>query len=138
MEEKNIKDYLHFYLGCECIDEDGRIGRFSGFDICVDDYSIVMITVKYSDDTEDWSVLNDNEDCDRIKLLLRRLSSMTEEEKTTVYKLLYGEDAYEAIRLNFALTLGNLNPEAFRYLLRNGFDLFDLIDSRLAVDKQTR
>jgi hypothetical protein len=31
---KDIKDYLHLYLGCECINEEGKIGRFSGIDVC--------------------------------------------------------------------------------------------------------
>lgn len=121
--KKDIKDYLHLYLGCECMTEDGRRGRFSGFDVVEKNYSIVMITVRFSDDPldHDWTVLNDNEECDRIKLILRPLSDMTEDEKTEEYKI-------------------GLDPgieEQFRWLLSKGFDLFGLIEAGLAIDKTT-
>lgn len=85
----DTKEYLPFYLGQQCQTDDGKIGRFSGFDICTTDYSIVMITVKFDEeDDEDFAVYNDNEKCDRIKLILRELSSMTEEEMKELYKLM--------------------------------------------------
>ena len=77
---KQIKDYLHLYLGCECKTEEGKVGWFSGFDVCERDYGIVMITVRFPEQSEEWTVLNDNEECDRIKLILRPLSDMTAEE----------------------------------------------------------
>lgn len=91
INSKEIKDYLHLYLGCECVTDDGRTGWFAGFDICEKDYSIVMITVRFPGEEEDWSVLNDNDECDRIKLVLRPLSDMTEEEAAHIGQLVYGK-----------------------------------------------
>lgn len=164
---KQIKDYLHLYLGCECKTEEGKVGWFSGFDVCERDYSITMITVRFPGQSEEWTVLNDNEECDRIKLILRPLSDITNED----YKAIGGHgfggsstkelwlDQFEQFEERPAFGQGKKNevdkpqmvknkvreglqlkhytfsPEAFRYLLSKGFDLFGLIDAGLALDK---
>lgn len=126
-QTREIKDYLHLYLGCECQTDEGKIGWFSGFDVCERDYSITMITVRFSDKSDDWTVLNDNEECDRIKLILRPLSDMTEEE-----------DQIELPKHNRGEFIDmHWYPEGYVWLLSKGFDLFGLIDEGLAINKTT-
>lgn len=141
---KKIEDYLHLYLGCEviCTDETassdyeyyGRRGKVTG-----------LLLSKYS--TCKWS------------LLLRPLSSMTEEEAIELVKLSesesYGDHPavrkYETYRNNFGqlvLSWGEglreknipeekkiFTPEEMRLLLKYNFDLFSLIPAGLALDK---
>lgn len=124
---KDIKDYIHLYLGCECIDENGERGWFSGFDVCERDYSITMISMRYQGRDDDFAVFNDNEECDRIKLLLRPLSDITEEEKKEI-------EAMEQNNTSYPTMAYALAPH-FVYLLSRGFDIFGLIDAGLALDK---
>jgi hypothetical protein len=79
MENKNIKDIIHLYFGCECETYSGKRGTFAGFDICEKDRSMIIHTVRYFD-VDDYDVLNDDEMCEQIKLILRPLSDLTEEE----------------------------------------------------------
>jgi hypothetical protein len=67
--------------------------------------------------------------------ILRSLSSMTEGEKLELYKELYGDDAYSVIRLKFNLSTDSLSPNGFCYLLSKHFDLFGLIENKLAINK---
>ena len=125
---KRIEDYLHLYLGCECITEDKKIGRLCDIG---SDYAneMILLTVRYSDDSDDWDVFNDDpKDVTRIKLLLRPLSDMTEEEKNeSGFGTTNKHDAHK-----FTITT---HFETMRYLLSKGFDLFSLIESGLAIDK---
>lgn len=166
---KKIEDYLHLYLGCECIADDKKKGRLAAIDLCQSDNSIVMLTVRYSDDIDDWDVLNDNQEMSRVKPILRPLSDMTEEE---MYQLLLrqyspSEDIFTQIvttvkfnttepkrhlkhgsgvgysgfksdgshYVTGTLSFTRLSSEQFTYLLKQGFDLFGLIDAGLAITK---
>jgi hypothetical protein len=98
---KNIRDYLHLYLGCECWWED-KYGD-SGGRTEIDFY---MIAELYGERI-------------KLKLILRPLSNMTEEEMKESEPFMFD---------SFELT---------RYLLSKHFDLFGLIDAGLAIDKTT-
>ncbi len=109
--DKHIKDYISLYIGCELQTPDciginmglyyaDEIGYFNG------------VNVRYPEGKV--YVQNYNQ----IKLILRPLSDMTEEEKKDIM---------------------NLNEmgiyEKVRYWLSKHFDLFGLIDAGLAIDK---
>lgn len=113
---KDINDYLHLYLGCECqfgyID---RIGRLSGID------------ERYG-----WQIFYPGNPIvpyrfvrpELIKLLLRPLSDMTREELLE--------------RGNYLLEINhgaNIEAEYFRWMVSHGFDVFGLISAGLAIDK---
>jgi hypothetical protein len=122
VEAKNIKDYLHLYLGCE-------IQSLSGGTMIYTLTGIGRKQALFSDryGNEMWLAEND------YKPILRPLSSMTEDEK----------QEYEATRVFVRATpvhqIGNMQwtPETFKYLLSKHFDLFGLIEAGLAIDKTT-
>lgn len=155
----NIKDYLHLYLGCECLDTDGATYK-----------------LKPSHFPANWQNTNLNH-----KPILRPLSDMTEQNCVDVARLAYGEEgtgmAYDKVfglgevgeddnRKVIQLSEGNyvvihlnkflienrdgLNdseaychydvnnmPAIIKYLLSKQFDLFDLIQGGLAIDATT-
>lgn len=104
------KDYLHLYLGCDT-DKGKLIGIELNKAVCMmDDLSIVEGNI-YS-----------------LKLILRPLSDMTEEEASESRKIF--DSMVAADKLNCEI-------EAARTLfaLSKGFDLFGLIDAGLAIKK---
>jgi len=121
MENKEIKDYLHLYLGCEVMLPDGFINKM----------------VISSDDTHKeislWLAI-----LTKCKLILRPLSDMTQEEAIEVWRLCHPTDiqtkAYQVIdyyrhNINFYESIEWL------FLLSKHFDLFGLIEAGLAIDK---
>lgn len=150
---KEIKDYLHLYLGCEVMDlYSNRINVLTGVD---NDHELPVKTLWQNKGR--WAL-----PYSEIKPILRRLSSMTEEElkiicgwplqahrevtgfRTTAkfaeisYRwpdsnMEHGW-AYSSTALYFSKE--EWTPEQFLYLLSNGFDLFGLIDSGLAMEKK--
>lgn len=115
---RDIKDYLHLYVNsARCLiqnefDKDGWEQDLTH-----------EVLLKQMDDEEYKSVTP----------ILRKLSSMTEEEEKEMIatqddvKL----DGYPKILLKAD------SGETFRYLLSKHFDLFNLIESGLAIDKDT-
>jgi hypothetical protein len=134
MDSKNIKDYLHFYLGCECIinwenpeyEENGKVRK-------LDSLRIYEMLTEYPEAI--------------CKPILRPLSDMTEEEA----KQFYVSDGWGENLENIVVTDGGidftiartsgycifsrLRPSSFLTLLSKGFDIFGLIDAGLAIDK---
>lgn len=111
--EKKIKDYLHLYLGCDAM--------------IYNDKSFIMDKVTSSSlNIEDGSVT-------KIKPILRPLSDMTEQES---YELCWQKNQNH-MKLNWSLNESAIHPNEFLYLLKQGFDLFGLIESGLAIDKTT-
>lgn len=114
---KQLKEYLHLYLGCEImngIDDKIRVLKSSNLDTYI--YTKVG----------------------NPKILLRPLSDMTEEEKEQI-----GFSAFEILRKNEfgdkVLPARNISAmwaaKQTAYLLSRHFDLFGLIESGLAIDK---
>lgn len=137
--EKNIEDYLHLYLDSEAL-----------YSICfVDDREAWtapcrLFTDRYFSYRNDMSV-------DGFRLYLRPLSDMTEEEAKEFCRLEgWGENLENIVvtddAIDFKRVIGDRSeacisrftrcrPEMFRWLLSHGFDLFELIDAGLAIDK---
>jgi len=118
--EKEIENYLHLYLGCECnYDKTHYAGILTGIE---GDSAITFDSVN---GRTVWPI-------NRMIPILRKLSDMTEEEMNDMERLSNGK--YPAI-----LTIQSkiFSCDEIIYLLSKHFDLFDLIPSDLAHDKNT-
>ena len=131
MESKNIKDYLHLYICCDCLYDNGvSVRRHIVPDVLSRVYSEFATATP----------------------ILRPLSSMTEDEKVRLFKLSFGEehnfdmfgfDPVEQIiladkngRTRAAVSLKSMSVEGILFLLSKGFDLFGLIDAGLAIKSE--
>lgn len=121
---KYVKDYLHFYLGCECIRPfDGK--RFK----------LTPINLEWAP-SEQW------------KPLLRPLSDINKDEVADLmgvkgfikegnwcppfFQLRWEDLNYEQHSQHEYLV--QLSPDQFFFLLSKHFDIFDLITEGLAID----
>ncbi len=77
--EKNIRDYIHHYLGCECKTSGGKYGRL----VSVGESGSII--VYHNDDPRGFFIMSA-----ALKPILRKLSDMTEEEAKTVLQKLLG------------------------------------------------
>lgn len=159
---KDVKDYLHLYLGCDVeygYESRKKIGELVGkhsewgWQVFTRQ---VLVTYHHVRD-------------ELIKPILRRLSSMTEEEKKEYVRLMctngfvsnFGDIEVgeietskltgESFRVTAEMfhqgkpkgtycgteTLYNYNSRQLIFLLSKSFDLFNLIDSGLAIDRDT-
>lgn len=141
--EKQLKDYLHLYLGCEMEVKHKQIAILSG--------------VSYDERGKYFIHLNDKENgyyilfIQEAKPILRPLSDMSEEEKILVYLWEYpnyksgelikndsDEDFFVVKNENgmkVYINQHHFSAETTRKLLKAGFDLFGLIESGIALDK---
>jgi hypothetical protein len=159
--EQRIENYLHFYLGCECkLKMVPRIGGLSGTMklechlLCAataptkkdDKVEVVLLLRPLSDMTEEElrcyvnSIYNDIYSMD---VEIKELSKV--QENNAVGAIVFCEDE-ERIGLTINIDRGivfssngtELMVEQFKYtkqLLSQGFDLFNLIEAGLALDK---
>lgn len=122
-EGRQLKDYIHLYFGglCKIVwTEEGS--ELTGLEDAL--YRI------------DGTIIDNSNFIESGELILRPLSSITEDERFEVFKLLFGDDAYSAIRLGFALKTDSLGADAVRYLISKHFDIFELIDSGIAISEE--
>lgn len=163
---KNIADYLPYYIGQEVNHPSDRsLFKLVG----VNEFGLPIITGDFSGGTH--NVEQTGRVClDEIKLYLRPLSSMTEEEMKELHilffdpssreiytqkikKIVFYKDeprrhikhgtgiGYTTLDENLdhissgTLSFSRFNANQFHYLLKQGFDLFGLIEANLAVDK---
>lgn len=116
--ENNIKDYINLYVGQKAYD------TFNDCEVEITNSNINMY----------------GNDIDQLKPILRPLSDMTEEEiEYIAIELKAGKwNAPDLKHMpDIAFTQNHLKPEIFLYLLKQGFDLFGLIESGLAINKTT-
>lgn len=118
---KDIKDYLHLYLGCKV-----EIGAtLPGMLLGVEGNTAF---VKHFTEGRICMALK------QVKPILRPLSDMTEEEGVEAEVAWkegsnYGETIGQGLNCAYAYRL--------KYLLSKGFDLFNLIPKGLAIDKSS-
>jgi hypothetical protein len=127
----NIKDYIHLYIGCECLYDWTYYNETDLFG---------KVTSKIIEDVRSPHLSGASTN---VRPLLRPLSDMTEEE--------FKERFYDSMREDlFDDTLQMQHeeakrwahdachyPEDLRWLLSKGFDLFGLIAAGFALDKTT-
>ncbi len=137
--KKNIKDYLHLYLGCDVENTGGKTGKM----VSVDASGIIIV---YPNDDPRGFFLS----MQGVKrLILRPLCSITDDEDILdeiceaigVELHLYYQAYVDIIdKLLFpdnenALTFGaNEMAETVRILCKHSIDAFGLIESELAID----
>jgi len=119
---KDIKDYLHLYLGCEVMldsiieSSEPNIKTLTAIQSIA---PFVVLRDKGDSRQGEWVDMNN------CKPILRPLSDMTEEEKK-LFGIIKIEERSFSIETHF---------ESFRLLLSKHFDLFGLIEAGLAIDK---
>lgn len=126
---KDIKDYLHLYLGCEATTDSGLIGNLITIN---HEASIAIIRINPEAGQTISKMYSE------IKPILRKLSSMTDEEIDEVW---HSHEPQDVLTMNYSdgrnVRKVSLTAERTRYLLSRGFDLFGLIDSGLAIENQS-
>jgi hypothetical protein len=144
---KEIRDFLPYYIGQECIYTDKAALPGEKFILTMGNLL--------------WAVNS----ADQFHLSTRKLNSMTEEEAVEFIhrkhaSILCNIDRTEITKVSFGETKNIINfsyfkrrgssaeagsktyyvnqsdPEQFHYLLSRGFDLFQLIDNNLAIEKK--
>lgn len=110
---KELKDFAHLYLGCNAIltNEDGERKKFM-----LNAYNLNYYRDYLSD----------------IKLILRPLESMNDEEQT-VYAQLGDYDFNKTYNRNDFYLLDKMAADQVIWALRKSFDLFDLHAAGLAI-----
>ena len=153
-----LKDVLHLYLGCLCLIKeiwddneklcDEYIGRLNRIDKIGDKIEVIICdsvvmslpTIELYEE----NILNGD-----VKPILRNLSDMSYIEKVELSKMLYLEEgevpderlinqAYVNIRDNFGgpqMSSWRIGFLVIKYLLKQEFDLFELIKTEQAIDK---
>lgn len=153
---RDIKDYLPLYNGCEVqvttteYGLQGSPGSFKGImrGFTIDSWrqqkQSPAIQVYVNETTYYFYKI------EQVKMVLRKLSSMTEGEAREFCKLEgWGEDLENIVvtdasieftqnkRTDAISRFTRCRPEMFLWLLSKHFDLFQLIESGLAIDKDT-
>lgn len=117
MVEKNIKDYLHLYMGCKFVltDDDGIDRQFH-------------LTAYNYNYYRDWH--------SELKPILRPLSDMSEDEAAHIDDLARRQlDGIETpANTKFVTGIRTNTAEALRWCLSKRFDVFGLIAAGLAID----
>jgi hypothetical protein len=125
--DKNIKDYLHFYLGCMCEGSPIKAKSFHAQlqQIDVNGYCILA----------DMSLTRHLSSA-FVKPILRPFTDITDEEIDEVWN---GHEPKHVLKMEYSdgrnVRQVALCSERTRYFLSRGFDLFGLIEAGLALDK---
>lgn len=124
MEREQFKQILPMYVGSECkyskaICKLIAVHPFNTFNHCIIDVNVK--DGKHPD-------FQTNVNIDEIKLILRPLESMTEEEDTDYYEL--------TETLNVPRLQERFTRNQFLWLIQKGFDIFGLIESGYAIKKE--
>lgn len=115
--KKNIKDYLPFYLGQPIKTSSHGIG-------ILDSVSKTCLHIEFEKTIQGFLFIHD------CKLLLRPLSDMTDDEMEEIKKYSNNEKKYIETGLFI-----NVDGERHRILCKWGFDIFNLINEGLALDR---
>jgi hypothetical protein len=159
---KEIKDYIHHYIGCDVAYHFEGRGKLVGISASeVEKGKVIAIIDIGIVDFQEWYV----EEC---KPILRKLSSMTEVEARDIAVIMFGQPDSVKWRLenktnylnvyrkhyhiSFTIDLASGDVDIYdeggiqttinhhfitKYLLSKGFDLFGLIDAGLAIEKDS-
>lgn len=155
---RNIKDYLHLYLGCEVAGYKDQVTRSKIVGFYSD--TIILSPHEYATPAGTFTRPEMRVNINAVKPILRPLSDMTEDEGIEVCKFIVVEKRQNQIDLQELtsshiwyidgemwygdgvsevydkyIKFNELSADQFRYMLSKGFDLFGLIDAGLAIDK---
>ena len=120
-----LKDVLHLYLGCECLYEWNKEPK-------------VELKGKVTASIID-SFYSDNGVIQWVKPILRPLSDMTKLEAQSAYVVIHKCMPKDTLSDTLEYIQGSLgdecSPKVWLWAVKNGFDLFGLIESEQAIDK---
>lgn len=164
--EKKLKDYLPYYIGCRFVTPDGigqlvgvpwgigsqdrvtiHFGKWvktvnsidGGYDR-VRNYGDYALEAKRYEPIDSEGITEDGFDMPGgVKPILRKLEDITDEEKKHIgLELKAGTDNVECLSWKHIspFTSIHLEPKVFHYLLKQGFDLWDLIGAGLAINEK--
>jgi len=120
---------LALYLGCEVECKDGFTRQLIGICRSNDDENEIRIQTRM-DERSNVLWFDEGE----VKPLLRKLESMTEEDKKELCIVCDWPD-WKTVLINSS---GRYTPSQFTYLLSKHFDLFNYIAEGLALDKNLK
>lgn len=130
MESKQLKDVLHLYLGCEVFVSDSvtsGIGRLTTVSILGTKQKFRVLIGAMS--------VERYFNFERDKPILRKLSSMTEEEGKIYVALGFG--GLPVMKGGQRIIYTTFTPPCLNWLRKNSFDCDELIESGLAIDAST-
>lgn len=123
---KDIKNYLHLYLGCEVevTDEsESWTKTLTGFETRDNGSYTAWCNITGYNSHNGYSV----------KPILRPLSDMTEEEKEELEEYQYDDNVVTLEK--YGTVIQSYVPIIFERMLEMQFDLFGLIEAGIAIDK---
>lgn len=140
MSEINFKDYAPFYIGCRCFN--------TWFPENHPEYDRLWILTGYhSSRVKPYGLENEHDITwtDSIKPILRKLQDITDEECWAIHLLspFWTEGTSQKYMMDRLYLIRervihqHLIPTVFHYLLKQGFDLFKLIENSKAIDSKT-
>lgn len=126
-----LQDYIQYYVGCQCLNTwfpEGHPEYNRGW--VLRSYRSIGVN-PYGLETEFGEYITST---DSIKLILRKLSDMTNEEEKELEtikgtRIIYRSEPNIEIRYD--------TPDTFHWMLKKQFDLFELIENGLAIDSKT-
>lgn len=127
--KKNIKDYIHLYIGCKMQHDSDRCGfeirGVHGDKVCL--YGDWSGGTHPQSSAESWVNLNE------VKLILRPISDIKKEENEEITKLT--EEMNERFEKD-EITEGDIYSEITRICCKKGFDVFQLLDEEFCIDEK--
>jgi hypothetical protein len=120
--EKKIQDYLHLYLGCECVWQDSRAEITNNGKGKLTEIGKRIAVIESKGELAECMPFE-------AKPILRPLSDMTEEEEDKFYSFWSGSCSTGNLKLSI-----EREAQATMFLLSKHFDLFGLIPAGLAID----
>lgn len=139
-----LQDYAQYYIGCRCLDTWFPEGH--------EHYNNNWILTGYVQDMEKSYCLENklnNTWTDLIKLILRKINDITEDEFVHAIKLFDPEESVDEIIKNYrpftilgmegmVIERGQFQDamQVVHYLISIGIDMFGLIDAGLAIDSK--
>jgi len=141
---KKLQDYIHCYIGCKCANTwfpEGHENYLNGW----------RLTGYLSTSIKPFELENDEDNTytDSIKPILRKLDSMSLDEWAEVKEQLsadlvmnaesvrYKDKPYWVLVLENRVNTNTLRLNDGLVLIRLGYDVFNLIESDLAIDAST-
>lgn len=147
VRQREIKDYLHLYLGCEMQYSTHHEPQYETYTLTIEglkeaiefeDSPILRPLWQLTD--EEYAVINQHGfgGASTKEIWLDQFEKFEErpapgqgkKNKVTNPKMIRSK-----VRVGLQLRFYTFAPETFRYLLSQGFDLFGLIEEGLAIDK---
>ena len=141
---KELKDYIHLYIGCRCTypDTDPEapwiVATLTGCTIAYGVETTYLEVQKHAHGETHGDYLawksngNHNSDALNLKLILRPLESMTDDEGDEMWSKMTGSFEIEIPIIGETAEI-TISPYQVAFLLSKGFDLFGLKEAGLAV-----